>query len=421
MTLTLENSTHSSGSARITELRSRFRPVFEQIAQSALTRELERQLPYDQVRLLADSGFTALTVPQDYGGENISIPELIELLIDLAEADSNLPQILHAHFAFTEIHRTSPQLISEWWLQQVGTGKIISNGMVSGQDQDRVEGQTGARIFTGSKVYSTGALFSDYLFILTGFTASGAPQLHVVPTAQAGIELVDDWDGLGQRLTGSGTTHFEKVPLDESKILDIESPAGSLVGPLVLLIHAATQAGIAANAVSDAATYVRNRRRTYGRAAAEYPKDDPQVQEVVGRAASHAYAAKAVVRHAALDLAERFTRAEHLGDAASDESRNECAEALIDAGQFSSVVSDHAQAATTLLFEAGGATVLQRKYGFDRHWRNTRVLASHNPAHFKLRSVGDFLINGNYPSTDSYARPVRATDEPTASGQDQSG
>lgn len=420
MTLTLETSTHSSDSARITELRSRFRPVFDQIAQGALTRELERELPYDQVRLLADSGFTALTVPQEYGGENISIPELIELLIDLAEADSNLPQILHAHFAFTEIHRTNPQPISQWWLQQVAAGNIISNGMVAGPQQELLEGDPGARTFTGSKVYSTGALFSDYLFIVTGLTDSGAPQLHVVPTSQSGIELVDDWDGIGQRLTGSGTTHFDKVPLDEDKILDIESPAGNLVGPLVFLIHAATQAGIAANAVSDAAAYVRNRRRTYGHATAEYPKDDPQVQEVVGRAASHAYAAKAVVRQAAGDLAARFDRAKHLDDATSDASRQDFAEALVAAGQFASVVSDHAEAATTLLFEAGGATVLQGKYGFDRHWRNARVLASHNPAHFKLRSVGDFLINGNYPPFDSYARPVKATANPTAVGDGES-
>lgn len=409
MTTTAERSAPATAPARRAELSARFQPVFDEIAKDALDRELHRTLPFDQIRLLVDSGFTALTAPREVGGEDLRIPDLIDLLIDLAAADSNLPQILHAHFAFTEIHRSNPQAISAWWLQQVGQGKVFSNGMVAGAQPGGIDETAGGKTFTGTKVYTTGALFSDYIFIVTGVTQDGAPQLHIVPTEQDGIELVDDWEGVGQRLTGSGTTRFDHVELDDDHTLDITSPAGTLIGPLVFLIHAATQAGIAANAVEDAAAYVRDRRRTYSHASAEYPKDDPLVQEVVGRAASHAYAARAVVRQAALQLTERFERIAAFDDATSSIAQDETAGAFVDAGQFASIVSDHAQQATTLLFEAGGATVLQNKYGFDRHWRNARVLASHNPAHFKLRSVGDFLINGTHPIADAMARPVHDT------------
>jgi hypothetical protein len=33
----------------------------------------------------------------------------------------------------------------------------------------------------------------------------------------------------------------------------------------------------------------------------------------------------------------------------------------------------------------------------DRHWRNARTLASHNPVVYKPRIVGDFLVNGTAP------------------------
>lgn len=33
----------------------------------------------------------------------------------------------------------------------------------------------------------------------------------------------------------------------------------------------------------------------------------------------------------------------------------------------------------------------------DRHWRNARTLASHNPRVYKARILGDWLINGKDP------------------------
>jgi hypothetical protein len=39
----------------------------------------------------------------------------------------------------------------------------------------------------------------------------------------------------------------------------------------------------------------------------------------------------------------------------------------------------------------------------DRHWRNARTLASHNPVIYKPRVIGDFLVNGNRPVSGYYA------------------
>ncbi|MFC0582779.1 acyl-CoA dehydrogenase [Micrococcoides hystricis] len=412
MTATLDTATSATSAQQsqrpsLNELRERFRPVFDAIAHGALERELNRELPYEQVQLLVDSGFTALQAPVAYGGADIAVADLYELLIELAVADSNLPQILHAHFAFTEIHRFSPQPISDWWLRQVGAGKVISNGMVALGGPGEVEQTEDGEVYSGTKTYSTGALFADEIFIVVGTKESGMPLMYVVPAEGAGVNRVDDWDGIGQRLTASGTTVYERVALDPEKVLDIESPAGLLVAPAVLFIHAAAQAGIAEAAVRDAAWFVRQRKRTYGHAAAEYPKDDPQVQEVVGRAASHAYAAKQLVRQGAADLQGYLARAGRLSDTTSPEYQQLFTEAVTDVNSAAAAVSEHALAATNLLFEVGGASVLQRERGFDRHWRNARVLASHNPAHYKLRVVGEYLINGTTPSPDSFVRPVK--------------
>ena len=51
-------------------------------------------------------------------------------------------------------------------------------------------------------------------------------------------------------------------------------------------------------------------------------------------------------------------------------------------------------AATSELFEVGGASIVDIDLAFDRHWRNARTLAVHNPINQKLRTIGDHLLNG---------------------------
>ncbi|WP_198671005.1 hypothetical protein [Mycolicibacterium smegmatis] len=54
------------------------------------------------------------------------------------------------------------------------------------------------------------------------------------------------------------------------------------------------------------------------------------------------------------------------------------------------------------MFETGGATSARTGLDLDRHWRNARTLASHNPDSYKLRYLGDHLLNGATPPTGSF-------------------
>ena len=59
----------------------------------------------------------------------------------------------------------------------------------------------------GEKFYSTGTLFSDYLTV-AATTDHDSVATVVVPADRTGVRLIDDWDGFGQRRTGTGTTIF---------------------------------------------------------------------------------------------------------------------------------------------------------------------------------------------------------------------
>jgi alkylation response protein AidB-like acyl-CoA dehydrogenase len=46
----------------------------------------------------------------------------------------------------------------------------------------------------------------------------------------------------------------------------------------------------------------------------------------------------------------------------------------------------------TGLFDVLGASATSSARDLDRHWRNARTVASHNPARYKARALGEALL-----------------------------
>ncbi|WP_332828206.1 acyl-CoA dehydrogenase family protein [Novacetimonas sp. GS1] len=109
---------------------ARLRAVFARIAQGAVEREHSRTLARDAVQWLVDAGFAGLRVPVRHGGLGASLTETFALLSELAEADSNLPQIFRAHFAFVEARlREGDTPQAARWLDLAGHGAVFGAAM----------------------------------------------------------------------------------------------------------------------------------------------------------------------------------------------------------------------------------------------------------------------------------------------------
>ena len=77
-------------------------PVLAAVAEGALQRELDGELPAEAVARLKSEGFGALRVPVAYGGGGLDLVALTRLWIELAAVDANLPQAFRGHFALVE-------------------------------------------------------------------------------------------------------------------------------------------------------------------------------------------------------------------------------------------------------------------------------------------------------------------------------
>ena len=381
-------------------LAARFRPIFQRIAAGAVEREQSRSLPYEPIQWLKDAGFGAVRVPVEYGGGGASLPQLFELLIELAEADSNVPQALRGHFAFAEDRLNSPPgPARDLWFKRFVDGDIAGNAwteigsVVIGDVITKVSHHGDQWRLNGEKFYSTGSLFSDWIDVYAQRSDTGGDVIAAVRTRQPGIVQSDDWDGFGQRTTGSGTSRFIDADVEAENIIDFATrfKYQTAFYQLVLL---ATLAGIGRAALRDVAHQVRERKRIYSHGNAQQVSQDSQVQQVVGEIAALVYAAEASALRAA-QPAQRAYLARFSGDEALEQEANVAAE--IESAKAQVVVSELIQRATTALFNALGASDTRVGKSLDRHWRNARTVSSHNPVIYKARIVGDWAINGTEP------------------------
>ncbi len=138
----------------------------------------------------------------------------------------------------------------------------------------------------------------------------------------------------------------------------------------------------------DAAHLVRTKQRTFYHAASERPVDDPILQQSVGLLASQAFAAEALVLSAADALSDAY--AGHGTASEPDLSLR----AALRAAKAKVVVDELALRAAGDLFDVGGGTAARRSSHLDRHWRNIRTLAAHNPKTYKARAIGAHVLTG---------------------------
>ena len=145
----------------------------------------------------------------------------------------------------------------------------------------------------------------------------------------------------------------------------------------------------------DAAEGVKKRTRMYSHGNAAVPREDAQVLQVVGQISSWAWATRAAVLQAAESLQQAYV-VHASGDEALIEQRNRLAE--VEAAQAQVVASEWVPRAATELFNALGASDTRAGKALDRHWRNARTVASHNPVIYKARNIGNWLVNGEAPT-----------------------
>jgi alkylation response protein AidB-like acyl-CoA dehydrogenase len=384
------------------ELRSTFRPVFDRVAEANLEREQGRVFPHEQVRWLNDAGFGTLRIPEGHGGFGASLEQTFLLLADLGEADANVSHIWRNHLAFVEDRLNAPVSdTNDTWIKRFLAGAFVGGGWTEANNVTlanlvtTVTDEDDHWVVTGAKYYATGSLYADWLDVL-GRGDNGELLTALVRADDPGVTLVDDWRGFGQRTTASGSARYDRVRAERGDVF----PAAERFGyqsHFYQIAMLSVLTGITRAALRDGSAALTERKRNYPQGLAEVPSDDAQLLAVIGQVSADAFAAEAALASSARSL-DRIVAGRLARD--DEDARQRLIDAEVAVTHAQLVIIAAALQATTTIFDALGASGVSEERSLDRHWRNARTLASHNPRVYKARILGDWLINGKDPVAD---------------------
>ncbi len=364
----------------------------DQFRQGASERDKHRKLPITELDTFSQSGLWAITVPQEYGGADVSYRTLGEVIRIISAADPSLGQLPQNHLVVVEhlkLDATEEQ--QRFFFDLVLKGARFGNAFSEKGSRTVAEFATlitpedNGYVVNGTKFFSTGALLAHWIPIVT-VDVAGLPHLALAEHGTPGLEVINDWSSFGQRTTASGTVVINQVKVPKEHVVPIYQAFArpTVGGPTSQFIQAAVDAGIAQASIEATIEYVRQHARPWiDDKQSQRASDDPYTLQQVGDLKLRLHAAEALLDRAADKI--------QLANAQATEAT--VAAASIAVAEAKVLTTEIALLASNKLFELSGTRSTLEEYNLDRHWRNARTHTLHDPVRWKYHAIGNYYLN----------------------------
>ncbi|MBO3656501.1 SfnB family sulfur acquisition oxidoreductase [Acinetobacter haemolyticus] len=364
-------------------------------------RDQNRILPTEQINQFSQKGLGGIRIPKQYGGAFVSNKTLAHVFRILSKADANVGQIPQNQFGLLNfINITGSDAQKQFIYTEILAGKRIANGGPEKNSKDTKSIQTtltlenGQYFLNGEKFYSTGTSFADWIAI-RALHPDGYTVLAIVDRHAVGVEVINDWNGFGQRTTASGTVKLHDVVVDPALFFDerIIADTPNVRGAYSQLLQVAIDVGIAEAAFDDTLSSIRKARPIIDACVEKATEEHYTLQEV-GKLNILLDAAILLLDDAAEYLDEL--------DQIAEISAEQAARASILVAEAKIYANDAALHISEKLLELGGSRASLSQHNLDQHWRNARVHTLHDPVRWKFHAIGDYYLNGTNPARHAW-------------------
>ncbi|MDR6668590.1 acyl-CoA dehydrogenase family protein [Rhizobium sp. 1399] len=312
----------------------------------ASERDINRLMPNAELDALSQSGLTAITVPPEYAGLDISNALLAEIVAIVAESDASIGNVLTSHFRVLEGLRNQPsEELKIALFTRALDGDRFAATRFSDQASLVAEG-SGFRL-TGRAEQAAAILFSDWIAAAAIDPGGHRVTLHLQRDSDE-LQAVDDWDAFGLRTNGTATLIAGKLHVNADTVTAALSGDHTTEKSLGLLLQTAVSLGIARAAFADLLVMAKEPSALFGK---------------IGERAIRIEIATGALEQAGrkLDIAQVSP-----AEAAMAEAYFSASSACLTATE---VALDTANALFELARGATGSIALN----LDRHWRNARI------------------------------------------------
>jgi alkylation response protein AidB-like acyl-CoA dehydrogenase len=241
--------------------------------------------PWDNFKKLASHGFTAMNVPEDFGGSGADILSFVLAIEEIAKSCGSTALVLLAHHFVTQglTLAGNPEQKARF-LPLLARGEKLgafavhepNSGCVHSAIETRASKENGSYLVNGSKFFITSAGEADLYLTLVITDKSKGPEGLSLLLAQkdtVGMTFGKKYERLGFRGTSGRDIYFENCRVPSENLVGKEGEGlkllGAIGGKFAMLGAAAISLGIA-EAAYEASVGHAKQRTIAGKSLAEH-------------------------------------------------------------------------------------------------------------------------------------------------------
>ncbi|MFZ3577000.1 acyl-CoA dehydrogenase family protein [Virgibacillus sp. DJP39] len=354
---------------RIEALTEKIKPF----AKRAHKYDEDGSFPFENFQVLKEIGYSALTVPKEFGGLGISLYEMLRLQETLAIADGSTALSIGWHMGITkflgEEHIWKDDKYQSYANDVLTTGALLNNAATEPATGSPTRGgkpETSAKevdtgwIINGRKTFTTLAPILDYFVVSASIEGKKQVGNFLVKRETSGLEIEETWDSIAMRGTGSHDLVLNDVHVSKDDFVQ-EISSGSKRAMGWLLHIPACYLGIARAAQAYAIDFATS----YSPNSIEGTISDlPNVKQKIGEMELRVMQSQ----HFLYSVAQKW-------DQSSQEARQTMQSEL---GAVKLSVVNQAVEIVDLAMRIAGARSLSKQNPLQRYYRDVRA-GLHNP------------------------------------------
>ncbi|AFY48500.1 acyl-CoA dehydrogenase [Nostoc sp. PCC 7524] len=366
-------------------------------ASRAAVHDRDSSFPFENFEALHEAQLLSLTVPKEFGGQGAAYTTVCQVIEKIASGDAATALVLTMHYLqHSNAARTRcwyPTMYERLCWESVTGIALINAARVEPELGTPARGGLPATIakptdqgwlVTGHKQYTTGSPILRY-FVVWARTDEEEARVgsFLVPRDFPGVKIVETWDHLGMRATGSHDLILENVLIPQEYALDIR-PLNAVSAPDPLKVASgslwlsALYQGVATAARDWLIEYLNERSPTnLGASLATLPR----FQTAVGEIEALLYANHRLIYSLAADI---------------DQDKYNSKVAL-QAQTVKYLATNNAIRAVEIGLELIGNPGLSKKNPLERHYRDVLCSRIHTPQNDAIcLSLGKSALKINY-------------------------
>ncbi|PIK29771.1 acyl-CoA dehydrogenase [Bacillus siamensis] len=263
----------------------------DEFQKTAALDDEEGRFPAEKIERLRDAGYTALTVPEAFGGAGISVYDMVLFQERLARGDAAVALGIGWHLSVMgelgEENSWNEDVFS-FITEEVKKGAVLNRAATERQTGSPTRGgrpgtsavkKNGQWVLSGRKTFTTLSLTLDYILVTAWIEEKQTTGVFLIHKDQEGVSVEETWDMIAMKATGSHDLILDDVTVSDERLVElISGPRAAKVNGWLLHIPAA-YLGIAQAARDYAVRFASE----YSPNSLNGPiKDVPAVQQRVG-------------------------------------------------------------------------------------------------------------------------------------------